>query len=248
MFRKFQDTETGDSNVEQSQRQRALKRSVGTAAERPITRSNIQPRVLFGTFDSGYAGSDDVDEEAETDLDVSDAPTGEAPQPTSVPIKVTSTPARSKPGPQRIMTPPTTARTTRKRDAEEAVDKQSTPEPTPARTNKKKKVVIDTIPIFRDCTPEAEPAEELEAAAVPPTPQRSTRKKPTERSLTPVIEDDADSALASSQESSTSATRRKTRSPFDDWPRTKSAHKREGESLESASSKRTRGATAMATP
>lgn len=248
VFRKFQDSETGDVNLEHSDRQRALKRSVGTAAERPITRSNIQPRLLFGTFDSGYAGTDDVDEEAETDLDVSDAPVIEEVQPVSVPIKVASTPARSKPGPQRIMTPPTTARTTRKRDAEEALDNQATPEPTPARTNKKKKVAIDAVPIFRDCTPEPVLASEPEAAAVPLTPQRSTRKKPAERNLTPIIEDELDAAPVSSQESSTSATRRKPRSPFDDWPRTKSAHKREADPLESSGSKRTRGAAIAATP
>ncbi|EME41665.1 hypothetical protein DOTSEDRAFT_73908 [Dothistroma septosporum NZE10] len=248
VFRKFQDSETGDVNLEQSSRQRALKRSVGTAAERPITRSNIQPRLLFGTFDSGYAGSDDVDEEAETDLDVPDAPATEEAQPTSVPIKVVSTPARSKPGSQRIMTPPTTARTTRKRDVEEALDEQATPGSTFARTNKNKKVTSDSVPIFKDNTSEPVLAEEPEAAAVPPTPQRTTRKKAAERNLTPIIEDELGHVSGNSQESPSSATRRKTRSPFDDWPRTKSAHKREGEWLESSSSKRTRGAAAAAAP
>ena len=64
-----------------------------------MTRSSIKPRLLFPSFDSGYGASDDVDEEAETDVEMFDAPpAGIVEQPAEA-SSVVATPAKMKSAP-----------------------------------------------------------------------------------------------------------------------------------------------------
>ncbi|KAI6803094.1 hypothetical protein KC332_g14984 [Hortaea werneckii] len=84
VFRRFSDPEqdrsssAGVSDVSDAPGQRTLRRQAGTAAQRPLTRSSIKPRLLFPSEEQRLereAGPDDVDEEATTDIEVPNAPT-----------------------------------------------------------------------------------------------------------------------------------------------------------------------------
>lgn len=215
-----------------------------------MTRSSIKPRLLFPSFDSGYGASDDVDEEAETDVEMVDMPAIEHVQETAQTSFTVATPAKIKSSIQPMMSPPTTKRASRKHDADDlaAPADDVTHLPTPARSGRKKKVEINDVPIFHDGTPEPPAAEDVSYDMAPPTPARSTRKKKTETHLTPVIEELESPSFSGGRDTSPApafpASRRKARSPFDDWPRTKGGYKRDGEPLEGSSSgvaiKRTR--------
>ena len=115
VFRKFEDQtdDTDDSDPGATRNQLALKRAVGASASRPLTRSSIVPRLLFQSYDSGYGASEDIDEEAETDVDM--AETGPAESAT-----VAATPAKNAIGSKQVMSPPITKRTLRKSDVEDA--------------------------------------------------------------------------------------------------------------------------------
>lgn len=258
MFRRFEGVPNpADSDEEDpgsTPYQLSLKRAVGSAASRPMTRSSIQPRLLFQSFDSGYGASDDVDEEAETDVEMSDAPPVDQVEESAEEPATVATPAKTKSAPPPMMSPPTTKRASRKHDVEAMpVPADAAARlPTPARSSRKKKVEMNAVPIYHDGTPEPTPADEdVPAAAPPPTPARSSRKKKIETHLTPVIEEEEESQSASggydtSPAPAFTAGRRKNRSPFDNWPRTKGAHKRDGEPLEGSSTgtpKRTRSTT-----
>lgn len=216
MFRKFEDTldDSEDSDPGATLNQLALKRAVGASASRPITRSEIVPRLLFQSYDSGYGASEAVDEEAETDVEMEEAEPIES-------AAVTATPAKTNSTPQRMLSPPTTKRTLRNCDAEASAlpisqdDESSTPEP---------------------------------IAAALPTPARSSRKKKIAMELTPVIEEEDSPAVTDTTPGSAfPASSRKNRSPFDNWPRTKSGTKRGGELLEDngTPAKRTRSTSRM---
>lgn len=222
-----------------------------------MTRSAIKPRLLFPSFDSGYGASDDVDEEAETDVEMSDVPhANNVQEEKSAEHPVVATPAKKKSAAHPMMSPPTTKRASRKHDGEQmpAAADSTAHLPTPARSSRKKKVEINAVPVFHDSTPEPVPAEaDVSAAAPPPTPARSSRKKQPESHLTPVIGEEFPSSSGGRDTSPAPAFpagRRKVRSPFDNWPRTKGSHKREGEPLEGSSSgaaaKRTRSTTRQA--
>ncbi|KAK4493887.1 hypothetical protein PRZ48_015072 [Zasmidium cellare] len=255
VFRRFEDAPTPEDSEEEpgsTVYQRSLRRAVGSAASRPMTRSAIKPRLLFPSFDSGYGASDDIDEEAETDVEMADVPATGRMQETVKEVPVVATPAKTKSS-QPMMSPPTTKRAPRKHDAADlpAPADDAAHLPTPARSGRKKKVEINDVPIFHDGTPEpvTADADATSEPVVPPTPARSTRKKRVETHLTPVIEE-TESPSTGGRDTSPApafpAGRRNVRSPFDNWPRTKSSHKRDGEPLEGSSSgaatKRTRNA------
>ena len=90
--------------------QRSLKRKAGVAAQRPLTRSAIKPRLLFPSEDQVaerlQAESNDVDEEATTDIEMGNALT---PEKKAAPT-VMKTPAKPR---FQAATPPPSSRTTR---------------------------------------------------------------------------------------------------------------------------------------
>ncbi|KAF2167258.1 hypothetical protein M409DRAFT_66271 [Zasmidium cellare ATCC 36951] len=253
VFRRFEGVPPPESDDEEpgsSAYQLALKRAVGSAASRPMTRSSIKPRLLFQSFDSGYGASDDIDEEAETDVEMADVAEVAHMQETVEEVPVVATPAKTKSSTQPMMSPPTTKRASRKHDAEylPATADDAVHLPTPARSGRKKKVEINDVPIYHDDTPEPVATDEgVSSEPALPTPARSSRKKKVETHLTPVIEEtESPGGRDTSPAPAFPAGRRNVRSPFDDWPRTKAGHKRDGEPLEGASSgaagKRTRNA------
>lgn len=100
IFRPFANShaeaEAGDHDAEEAAStadQRRLRHQAGSAAQRPLTRSAIKPRLLFPSSsqhkrDSGNAANDDVDEEAVTDIEMDNASANAAatpPDPVSPP-------------------------------------------------------------------------------------------------------------------------------------------------------------------
>lgn len=226
--------------LEESIGHRSLKRAIGASIERPLTRSSIKPRLLFP---ANTPQSDDVDEEAETDVEMSEAPLEKAQvaaaASNSIAFTVPGTPAETKAPVTLMMSPPVTTHSSRKRNADEVPIFQdnvaeSTPAkvlPTPRRSSKKKRVNFD-IPAF-----ESEYAAGAEDDSAQPTPQRSGRKK-APRQLSPGIAHVAGLTGSASSDG-------RSNSPFDQWPRIKNA---KGESAEGsttrAAAKRTRRSTA----
>lgn len=105
--------------------QRTLRRQAGAAAQRPLTRSAIKPRLLFPSEEQRLdreRGPDDVDEEAMTDIEM---PVAQTPvkQKGKAKTKAKETPARNEFKP---ISPPSTKRTTRATDRSGAVE-QFTP-------------------------------------------------------------------------------------------------------------------------
>lgn len=92
--------------------QRSLKRQAGSAAERPLTRSSIKPRLLFPNEEQirereSDAAEDEVDEEALTDIEV----------PAPATQKIAATPRKSALSRfAHLATPPSTKRTIRTLD------------------------------------------------------------------------------------------------------------------------------------
>ncbi|KAK3679281.1 hypothetical protein LTR78_000842 [Recurvomyces mirabilis] len=114
MFRRFSDPETDRSSspatdLGEASEQRTLRRQAGAAAQRPLTRSSIKPRLLFPNEDEIRAreqSADEVDEEAMTDIEMSDSHDHVQNRP------VGQTPTRGRFG-GKPATPPTTGRATR---------------------------------------------------------------------------------------------------------------------------------------
>lgn len=81
IFRRFSDPEeerasSAGTDTSDVPGQRTLKRQAGAAAQRPLTRSSIKPRLLFRSSDQlleREPGPDDVDEEAVTDIEMDNA-------------------------------------------------------------------------------------------------------------------------------------------------------------------------------
>jgi len=114
MFRPFKENTDDDSEHAASPgssfAQRSLRRQAGSAANRPLTRSSIKPRLLFPSEDQirerdNPNPEDEVDEEALTDIEV---PTQKAAE------KVAATPKKSMKSPSsrysHLATPPSTRR------------------------------------------------------------------------------------------------------------------------------------------
>lgn len=77
MLRRYSDNEElGHSSPDSAMGQRSLRRQAGDSASRPLTRSSIKPRLLFPSEEQlrerelAAAGLNEVDEEAETDIEV----------------------------------------------------------------------------------------------------------------------------------------------------------------------------------
>ncbi|EME88493.1 uncharacterized protein MYCFIDRAFT_85530 [Pseudocercospora fijiensis CIRAD86] len=260
VYKKFEDVDGPD--LGESSRQRALKRAAGDT--RPITRSNITPRLLWARQNNdrdidegGYIRQHDTaDEEAETDIDMSDAPIINIQEvDPSVPAQHT-TPAKTKARSKPFMSPPTTSRTTRTKQHEDIPSFDETLDaddegaaavlPTPQRSSRKKKVAINDIPVYQEGTPEPMSMTPDGKDAPPaPTPARA-RTKRVQTQLTPVIEDEEPASAECSR--SPAAGRRKACSPFDNWPRTKAGRKREAveDASSAAPSKRSRSGTRSA--
>jgi len=132
MFRKYDDGKDDDNNDEEDTLSDLdMKRRAGAASDRPFTRSAVNPRrLLFPSEDQRrereQRDADEADEEAVTDIDM--------PKPTlkataSSEISVAKTPRKTaKFNESMLATPPTTARTTRKKDAlaDEVVEEPAT--------------------------------------------------------------------------------------------------------------------------
>ncbi|KAK5128479.1 hypothetical protein LTR85_003147 [Meristemomyces frigidus] len=128
IFRRFSDPEeehasSAGTEISDVPGQRTLRRQAGVAAQRPLTRSAIKPRLLFPSEEQlleREQGLDDVDEEAVTDIEMPNA---------SSPVKQKGkahdlqTPTRHR---IKRTTPPSTSRATR------SMDKHASPvKPTP---------------------------------------------------------------------------------------------------------------------
>ncbi|KXS97878.1 hypothetical protein AC578_5034 [Pseudocercospora eumusae] len=264
VYKKFEDVDGPD--LGESSRQRALKRAAGDT--RPITHSNITPRLLWARqnsdrdIDEGeyIRQHDTADEEAETDIDMSDAPAIHVQEVESSVLIQHATPAKTKArsSSKPLMSPPTTSRTTRTKqhnhipsfdDTLDADDEGAAAVlPTPQRSSRKKKVTVNDMPVYIEGTPEPmsmTPDGKDDPPA--PTPARS-RTKRVQIQLTPVIEDEEPASAECA--GSPQAGRRKARSPFDNWPRTKAGRKREVAAVEDSSSaaptKRSRSGTRSA--
>lgn len=78
IFRRFEDPRSDDASaagteISGTPEQRRLKHQAGPAAQRPLTRSAIKPRLLFPSQDQDQQEEDEiVDEEAVTDIDMPD--------------------------------------------------------------------------------------------------------------------------------------------------------------------------------
>ena len=80
IFRRFQEPDrdgeeedNASTGLSGTSEQRRLKRQAGAAAQRPLTRSAIKPRLLFPSEEQQRErerGTDDVDEEAVTDIEM----------------------------------------------------------------------------------------------------------------------------------------------------------------------------------
>lgn len=123
MFRKFDDDDAAANDADEDEDTLSdveMKRRAGPAADRPFTRSTVNPRrLLFPNVDQRrereQRNAEEADEEAVTDVDM--------PEPTPKISVTDETPSTKTPkktaefGESMIATPPTTARTTRKKDA-----------------------------------------------------------------------------------------------------------------------------------
>ena len=76
-MRRYSDNEEVEhSSPDSDMRQRSLRHQAGDTASRPLTRSSIKPRLLFPSEEQlrerelAAAGFNEVDEEAETDIEV----------------------------------------------------------------------------------------------------------------------------------------------------------------------------------
>lgn len=260
VFRKFDDV-SADEDPGAGPRQQALKRAAGGPAARPITRSNIRPRLLWTVDGREHDIRPEIsytDEEAETDLEMPEAPAGpSAPAdvdhhdwsvsfPASTEI---ATPVKPKKAKKPMLSPPTTARTTRQTRSNDIPSFQDTLDaddeapsasimPTPQRSSRKKKSEVGDIPIFHDGA-----VESSDDAVVPPTPAR-TRTTRAQTHLTPIVEDsDEPGSTSATNESSTMHGKRKARSPFDNWPRRKRGSDPVDEVAEGLAAKRSRSGT-----
>lgn len=127
-----------------------------------------------------------------------------------------------------MISPPTTARTTRQSRFDDVPSFEETLEaddeapaepilPTPQRSSRKKKVTINDFPVFEDHTSDT---------AVPSTPGRA-RNMRNEPQLTPIVEGSEEPVSAgNTSPTAASSDRRSKRSPFDSWQRTKAGTKR----------------------
>ncbi|KAK5117960.1 hypothetical protein LTR62_004004 [Meristemomyces frigidus] len=112
VFRRFSDPETDRSSspvtdLRDVAGQRTLRRQAGAAAQRPLTRSSIQPRLLFPSEDDireRERVAAEAEEEAMTDIEMTNVHDDVKPIDTS-------TPARSRGS--KLISPPTTTRATR---------------------------------------------------------------------------------------------------------------------------------------
>ncbi|RMY74149.1 hypothetical protein D0863_03420 [Hortaea werneckii] len=132
IFRRFSDPEqersssAGQSDVSDVPGQRTLRRQAGTAAQRPLTRSSIKPRLLFPSEEQRLereAGPDDVDEEATTDIDLPNPPTPQKQKGKARPQKHIETPRKGRFDP---VSPPSIKQTKRAADRS-AASGQCTP-------------------------------------------------------------------------------------------------------------------------
>lgn len=239
IFHRFDDVEATSPHVSKTLTQRALRRAAGVTADRPMTRSSLQPRLLFPVSaeeaetdidEDNIEGETDVEVHVDDDVEMSEAPPSEEEFAFAVP----ATPAKGKGRAKPLMleTPPTTGRVTRIKHVEDdmpvgsALTYESTTAGAANTPNSKKAKRFALVEIAGD-----EGDDELDShndglMRPPPTPaRRSAARK----------HDSTEDA-----EQGPSSTSRKTNSLFDLWPRTKNgSRKREGEALASSVTKRT---------
>jgi len=145
IFRRFSNPEedcvsSASTDVGDMPGQRTLKRQAGAAAQRPLTRSSIQPRLLFPSEEQRLereAGPDDVDEEATTDIEM---PNASSPAKQKGKAHDVQTPTK---GRYRPATPPPTNRATR------SMDKKASPaQPTPIYKDEPEPMSVSTSGSF----------------------------------------------------------------------------------------------------
>ncbi|KAK3705484.1 hypothetical protein LTR37_013301 [Vermiconidia calcicola] len=137
VFRRFTDQANNDnsnasgSDVSATPEQRRLKRQAGPAAQRPLTRSAIKPRLLFPSEEQRLqregVDDDDVDEEAITDIEMENAQTfaeEEQAEDVATPVTTRFTDTIATP-------PPTTNRATTRSAGKKAATPMPDDEPEP---------------------------------------------------------------------------------------------------------------------
>lgn len=218
VFRRFEDVAVDSPHISKSFGQRALRHAAGDVAERPMTRSSIQPRLLFPVSaeeaetdidDDNIEDETDVEVHVNEDVEMSDAPPSEEEPAFAVP----ATPAKGKGRAKPLMleTPPTTGRVTRMKQVEDGMPAGSAlTYDTAANTpNSKKTKRFALVEIAGDDGDDELDNHNDGLMRPPPTPARPAASK-------------------------------KSNSLFDLWPRTKSAsRKRDGEAMASSVTKRT---------
>ena len=126
IFRRFDNADEDDvpsvgTEVSGTAEQRRLKHQAGPAAQRPLTRSAIKPRLLFRPEEQlleREQSADDIDEEAVTDI--------EMPNASISPVKSTPAVNRCKP-----VSPPSTHHTKRGKKKAPASESPNAPTPIP---------------------------------------------------------------------------------------------------------------------
>lgn len=239
IFHRFDDVDANSPHISKTLSQRALRHAAGAAANRLMTRSHIQPRLLFPVSaeeaetdidDDNIEDETDVEVRANEDVEMSEAPPSEDDRKYAIP----ATPAKGKGRAKPLMleTPPTTGRATRMKQVGDGMaagsaltydNSNNVPANTPNSKRTKRFALVEIAGDDGD--------DELDnhndgLMRPPPTPARNGGAP-----LTSVPEH---------EELPSSSTGRKSSTLFDLWPRTKNGgRKRDGESMASSITKRT---------
>jgi hypothetical protein len=213
--------------------QLSLKRAAGAAGNRPIRRSNVQPRLLFPPAHNDEEVDTERDEEAETDVEMSEAPVDE-----EVQFAMPATPAKIKKYAKHMPTPPTTGRaSTRKKWVDPFKLHEDDTSSLQSASGALNFQLQNPVSVYKHATPEpADDEADAEHTSLS-TPARASTVRMKDSAigmaLTPIVEEETDEPTFSQAKSS---------SPFDSWSRTKvsvkTQHKREGEVLLSEKTKR----------
>ncbi|SMR49314.1 unnamed protein product [Zymoseptoria tritici ST99CH_3D1] len=229
------------SDIGETVHQLSLKRAAGAAGDRPIRRSNVQPRLLFPPANHDEEAETERDDEEETDIEMSEAPIDE-----EVRFSMPATPAKIKSLAKHMPTPPTTGRmSTRKKWIDPFKLHEDDASSLQSASGALNFQLQSPVAVYNDATPEptAEDGDnhaEAEHAALPtPASRRTVRVKDVApMAMTPIMEEEAEGSGWSQPKNS---------SPFDSWQRTKTVRKtqqkREGEVLASETTKRTTRST-----
>lgn len=246
IFHRFDDVSAPSPHISRTLNQRTLRHAAGAAADRPMTRSSIQPRLLFPvSAEEAETDIDDDNVEAETDVEIhvdEDVEMSDAPEEEEVTFAVPATPAKGKGRAKPLMleTPPTTGRVTRMKEVNDdmppgnALTYETVGTGSASTPNSKKTKRFALVEIAGDDGDDELDNHNDGLMRPPPTPARRGTAQQQQDSY-PVLTD-----IAEDQQLQLSPRNRRKTSLFDLWPRTKSGgQKRGGEAMASPVTKRT---------